>query len=362
MDKSLDELCATLSEIASRAPTGEMSEIVDLTEVVLTTTFRVITNVAFAFDMPREDRLAFADSMNIIIEEMMKDAVQYPFRQLLTPFGVRNRMLRTKKELHEMCQRFLTKRLQESNVEKAARRPDILDIMLEQDDIKNLEVISLIIEFGLAGSHTTNQMVMWAVYESCCNKRVQKEIEKELSERFASKPANERLTLNEVQNLPYMTKVWKETCRLHPIGSGLLRVATKDTKLAGSGVRIAKGTNILLLNSITQKDPALWESPEECKPERWGFGKEHGDGDLVPAGAYLPFGKGSLSCAGTFLANYEGVLILAELYRKFKIELACDAEDVVTCTLFVDVAKSASVKGGKLDRGMPVRIALREQT
>lgn len=57
---------------------------ISITELLSTTTFRIITKVAFGSELTRQERLQFGDHTNGLSGEI--DFVGYPVRQALTMF------------------------------------------------------------------------------------------------------------------------------------------------------------------------------------------------------------------------------------------------------------------------------------
>lgn len=358
MTEAIEELCDSISIAIEEGKEGT-SDVIDITEFMSITTFRVITNVAFGSIMNKKERYEFSEAMNKIMPEMMKDYIGYPVRQALTMFGTRNKLFEYKTKILDTTNKFVEKRLAETEEEKEARDPDMLDTILRLDDHPAETLRSIATEFGVGGSHTSNQMLAWCIYETCRNPKVMARIEREISDVLGdSRPVNQPITFDEIAKLPYMMKVWKETCRMHPMGPFLNRVTTKDLTLKGSGVQLPKGTNILAFYQRCHMDPKIWRDPEMFKPERWGSGTERKEGDRAPPGSFAPFGIGTFSCPGRFLADYEGPLILAEMHRRFKFNLACRSDEIRSCTAFVETAQFIDTKRN-IAMGVPVRMERR---
>ncbi|MFI6170612.1 cytochrome P450 [Nocardia sp. NPDC051052] len=81
-----------------------------------------------------------------------------------------------------------------------------------------------------------------------------------------------------------------ETLRLLPPSWNLLRL--KGSEYSAVDARIGVGDDLLLLPLLSQRDPRLWEAPDEFRPERW----ERLDPEAHPG--YLPFGHASERCWG----------------------------------------------------------------
>lgn len=350
MIQATDELRESLAQAASRPPPAGY---VNISTLLSITTFRIITNAAFGCDLDRAERLEFAAATTIYTEELMQEFVGYPFRQAMAVFGVRKRLMESKDKVHRLALKLVQQRLDESAKDKAARPQDILDAILTLKDHDLAALVSQTVLFAAAGSHTTNEALSWAVYEICCNPQIQEKIHLELKDVLGDK----ELEYADVGKLEYLRCVWQEALRLHPPGGFISRTALKDVTLAGSGVKVRKGTHVLSLLAGAQLSSSAWTEPERFMPERWG--PDMREGERAPPGTNITFSVGRKNCAGRFLADYEGVLILAQLYKHFDISLACKPEEVVSCTGWVECARS-SVDGSDLECGVPVRIQLRQ--
>ncbi|SDY48146.1 Cytochrome P450 [Amycolatopsis xylanica] len=90
-----------------------------------------------------------------------------------------------------------------------------------------------------------------------------------------------------------------ETLRLLPVSWNLLRVASPE--FPALDARIGPKDDVLMFPLLSHRDPALWDDPDEFRPERWAtLDPDHQLG-------YLPFGHLSERCWGRHM-----VLPLAE--------------------------------------------------
>jgi cytochrome P450 len=127
----------------------------------------------------------------------------------------------------------------------------------------------------------------------------------------------EACTFDESKELKYHSQVIYETLRLYPTVPSFPRECHKDTILP-SGYDIPAGSFIFVSQSGMNRDPKLWEKPDEFMPERFA-----GTGELqmgrpvgVPNGpkyGFVPFGAANRSCVGQRLAVLEANQILATL-------------------------------------------------
>lgn len=358
MINSVDQLIDELNGKISDTPAGQPSDIIDINAAISAVACQIILNVAFGFDMSREERQLFAKHMDCLIQEIMVEVVGYPLRQILTWSGIRDNFFKRKQAVDSMIQKVIEKRLKETEKEKAGRASNLLDAILLLEDHDLTSITSQAVLFALAGTHTTAVAICSCLFQICQDDRIRSKIEQEVDSVVTSK--DEKLTYEDIPKLEYLTKVWKETLRLYPPAMAIGRYSQRDTKLKGSGVMVPKNTIVLALTCRSQTHECRWTDADKFIPERWGSGEERGEGDEVRAGTYAPFSIGSRNCPGQFMAEYEGVLILGELLRRFQFSLGCDASEVVSRSGWVQVGRYSSKKDGNFDMGIPLRVQHRD--
>ncbi|KAG2630313.1 hypothetical protein PVAP13_3KG104102 [Panicum virgatum] len=121
---------------------------------------------------------------------------------------------------------------------------------------------------------------------------------------------------SDIANLPYLQCVVKETLRLYPVAPIIpAHEAMEDCTVSGFDVR--RGTMVLANAWAIQRDPNLWDTPEEFRPERF-----------LDAGAVtavttplMPFGLGRRRCPGEGLAMRLVSLTLAALVQCFEWDI-----------------------------------------
>jgi cytochrome P450 len=93
----------------------------------------------------------------------------------------------------------------------------------------------------------------------------------------------------------------EEILRLESPFQGHFRVTTRDTDLAG--VRLSKGTRVMLLWASANRDPERFPEPERLDPDR------------ADARQHVAFGHGPHLCLGAHLARLEITITVAEMLR-----------------------------------------------
>ncbi|KAJ7319207.1 hypothetical protein OS493_036370 [Desmophyllum pertusum] len=168
-------------------------------------------------------------------------------------------------------------------------------------------------EVFLGGSETTASSLCWALLYLIYNPEVQQKLHQELDQVIGPDRLPE---LRDNEKLPYVKATITETLRISSIGHLSPRKTTVDTTL--QGYDIPKGTTVLVNFWSLHHDPAIWDDPEDFRPER--FLDE--DGKFVPprADRFLVFSAGRRSCLGEHLARIKLFLAFARLLHIFKFE------------------------------------------
>ena len=107
--------------------------------------------------------------------------------------------------------------------------------------------------------------------------------------------------------------VVEETLRLSTPTQGMFRVVTEDAEVAG--VEIPAGSRLVAMFAAANRDPEVFDQPEEFLPGR--------DGALN----HLAFGKGIHHCIGAALSRLEGKVAAEELSRRIASFTLADSND-----------------------------------
>lgn len=168
----------------------------------------------------------------------------------------------------------------------------------------------------MAGSETTSSTIEWALTELLSNPESLNKAKAELGQAVG---ADRTFEEDDIDNLPYLKAVIKETLRLHPPIPFLVpRRAMEDTNF--QGYHIPKDTQVLVNAWAIGRDPEVWDEPWSFKPERFLGSTVDYKGQNYEL---IPFGAGRRMCAGVPLAHRMLHLILGSLLHKFDWELDC---------------------------------------
>jgi len=232
---------------------------------------------------------------------------------------------------------------------KSIQSRDLLSLLVRANTATDLpdnqrlddaDVLAQVPTFLVAGHETTSTATTWALYALTQDQTVQAKLRNELLSVSTSNP-----TMDELNALPYLDYVIRETLRLHAPVPSTIRVAMKDDVLplnspyvdkngaAHNGIRVAKGDRIFIPILALNRSRELWgEDSMEFKPERWESLPDPVSSIPGVWGNMLTFLGGPHACIGYRFALLEMKVLLFTLVRAFEFELAVPAKDIIKKT------------------------------
>ncbi|XP_077230227.1 trimethyltridecatetraene synthase-like [Tasmannia lanceolata] len=164
------------------------------------------------------------------------------------------------------------------------------------------------------GKESSAVNVEWAFSELLKHPQIFEKATKELDKVIGKERWVEE---KDIPNLPFINAIMKETMRVHPSSPMLAPHFTREDSVI-DGYDIPAGTRVLINTWTIGRDPTIWDTPEEFRPERF-IGREIDvkgqDFEL------LPFGSGRRMCPGYTLGLKVIQLTLANLLHGFKWKL-----------------------------------------
>ncbi|KAH9857474.1 cytochrome P450 [Lenzites betulinus] len=210
----------------------------------------------------------------------------------------------------------------------------------EDQRLSDGDVINQIPTFLLAGHETTSVSSTWALYALSRYQSVQHKLREELFSIQSDTP-----TMEELNSLPYLDGVVRETLRLHSPVPMLTRVAAKDDVIPLSEpftdrngkvhheIQIGKGNKVVVPILAVHRSKEIWgEDVLEFKPERWMQPPDAVSAIPGVWGHLLTFIGGPRACIGYRFSLVELKAILFTLVRAFEFELAVPVDDIVAKT------------------------------
>ncbi|KAG7951896.1 hypothetical protein I3843_12G032100 [Carya illinoinensis] len=198
-------------------------------------------------------------------------------------------------------------------------KKDLVDVLLEiQNDnastagvaMDETSIKAIILDIFSGGTDTTYTVLEWAMSELLRHPRVMKKLQDEVRGISQAKTS---ITENHLEKMQYLKAVIKETLRLYPpIPLLLPRESTQDVQI--KGYHIPAGTLTFINAWAIGRDPALWDEPEEFRPERFLNSSVDFRGHDFQL---IPFGAGRRGCPGITFAMATNELVLANLVQEF---------------------------------------------
>ncbi|CAL8387621.1 sterol 26-hydroxylase, mitochondrial isoform X1 [Gadus morhua] len=204
---------------------------------------------------------------------------------------------------------------------------EYLTYLLSNTQLSRKEVYGSVTELLLAGVDTTSNTLMWALHLLSKNPEAQETLYKEVSDH------TDILSAEEVNSMPYLKAVIKETLRMYPVVvMNARRNIEKDVVIGG--YHFPKNTVFGFSLYAMSHDEETFPEPWRFEPGRWlRDGRER----PYPFGS-IPFGFGVRGCVGRRIAELEMHLSLARMIKLFKVEPDPTLEEIKPVSRTVLVA------------------------
>ncbi|MFZ0418387.1 MAG: cytochrome P450 [Candidatus Sulfotelmatobacter sp.] len=273
-------------------------------------TLNVVARTLFATDL-REEVCELAAAINRIMG-LYNFLVMLPAAEWLVhlrPPGLAA-FVKARKRIDAVVYRMIA-----AHQRSGLDRGSLLDLMLAaspaNDAASRQSLRDQVITIFLAGYETVANALSWTWYllseNSGCESKLHKEVDEVLRGRLPG--------FEDVPRLRYTEMVLAESLRLYPPAWAMGRYARKDFSLGD--YFLPAQTTVLISQFVTQRDPRYFPDPLRFDPDRFST---EGKAQRTKF-TYFPFGAGVRQCIGESFAWMEGVLILATLAQKWKLQL-----------------------------------------
>jgi len=301
------------------------AEAVDLSDLFLTVTNDVVCRVTFgkkysAGESGRKFKKMLREFWDVLSEIDFEDVI--PWLWWVDRLrGTTTRVQKVAKDLDDFLDGLVEERLKKHSTGgggDADGREDFLEILLrlqkENSVLERDAIKGLLLDVYTAGTDTTAAVLEWAFAELLKHPKTFKKVQDEVRMVLQGK---EHINQQDIEKMKYLKAVIKETLRLHPPAPTLIpRACSQDVKVMGYNV--TKGTRVIINGWAIQRDPKVWDEPNEFKPERFldsAVDYKGQDFDLIP------FGAGRRGCPGMAFAIAIDEHVLATVLHKFDWEL-----------------------------------------
>lgn len=206
----------------------------------------------------------------------------------------------------------------------------------ESQRMSDRDVLAQVPTFIVAGHETTSNGTAWALFALTQDLRVQTKLREELFTIDTDNP-----TMDQLNALPYLDMVVRESLRMHPPAPYVHRQSMKDDILplrnpvidckgeVHHTIRVRKGQIMMVPIIAVNRDKSIWgEDADEFRPERWESISEASSEVPGVWGNMLTFLGGPRACIGYRFALIELKALLFTLVRAFEFELGVPPTDI----------------------------------
>jgi cytochrome P450 len=288
-------------------------EALDLAVEMNRLTLAVVGETLFGSQVDEEAH-AVAESLTVVIEN---------FGRMLLPFWKLMRRLPTpaNRRLREAQAQLDGTMLRLIHDRRASGRDygDLLSMLLAAEDadlpqkrLTDVEIRDQAMTLFLAGHETTANALGWTWHLLSRNEDARRRMKEEIDAVLGPERLPE---MADLARLPYTTAVLSESMRLYPPVWVLGRRAMEDVQIGEYAV--PRRTIVISSQYLLHRDARFWPEPERFWPGRW---LDEAAQAARPKFAYFPFGGGARVCIGESFAWAEGVLMLAVMARRWRME------------------------------------------
>lgn len=312
---SLDEVIAPAVEaMLERWQRVAPENVLDVDREMMAVTLEIVGKALFSIDL-RTDAPRLTQAVLTALDHVIYRA-QNPFAPpdwLPIPQN-----LSFRKALRQLD--WAVYEIMENRRRSGQRLNDLLDMLLNACDeesntgggLTDGQIRDEIITLLIAGHETVASALTWSWYLLAQHPSVWEQMREEV----ARLPADRLPGYPDLERLPFTAAVFSEALRLYPPAWLITRKALGEDEL--SGQLIPAGALIVISPYVIHRHPQFWEDAEAFLPQRFTNGNER----KIPRFAYIPFGGGPRLCIGNNFAMIEGVLILAAVTQRYRLELA----------------------------------------
>ncbi|KAF4087147.1 hypothetical protein AMELA_G00092290 [Ameiurus melas] len=207
---------------------------------------------------------------------------------------------------------------------------EYLSYLLSNTSMSKKDVYGSVSELLLAGVDTTSNTMMWALYLLSQDPKAQETLYQEVNSIMKGTKIP---TAEDINSMPYLKAVIKETLRMYPVVPMNARLLSENDVIIG-GHFFPKKTAFIMNHYAISHDETVFPEPRLFKPERWlRDGRER----PIPFGS-IPFGFGVRGCVGKRIAELEMHLALARIIKLFEVKLDPSVGEVKSLSRTVLVA------------------------
>ncbi|XP_043923337.1 sterol 26-hydroxylase, mitochondrial-like [Protopterus annectens] len=280
-------------------------------------------------NIPKETQ-EFINSVGIMLHNSVYATVLPKWTRSILPYW--NRYLEGWDTLFAYAKKLVDKKME--NIQARLDRGEVVEgefltTLLANANLSMHEIYGSMPELLQAGVDTTSNTLAWVLYHLSRDPGIQNSLYKEVMNVVPDRAP----TVKDIDRMPLLKAVIKETLRMYPVVPVNGRVAAeKDIVL--NGICFPKNTQFQLCHYVASYDEKHFPDPHRFDPTRWlrDVGMKH-----HPFGS-IPFGYGVRACVGRRFAELEMRLALIGIIKKFELQPDPSCADVKAISRIVLIA------------------------
>lgn len=218
------------------------------------------------------------------------------------------RLLRHAEIVEEAMHELINEKRKETEPNK-----DVLSVLVhaaraEKADLTDVDLAAHAVILHAAAFVTTATALSWAMYLIAQNPKFSSEPNEEIKSNITNWPPE----ASQVDRLPLLDGLIRESQRLLPPVHHVIRTATSETELFG--LEMQSRDRAVVSAFMTHRDPEIFENPSQFDPKRWLDNKP---GPFQ----FIPFSAGPRLCLGYQFVMLEMKLVVFRAMQRFKINV-----------------------------------------
>ncbi|GAB2224576.1 hypothetical protein Droror1_Dr00005338 [Drosera rotundifolia] len=334
---------------------SETCTVIGVRDTAVTTSLNLMTNTFFSLDSvqltpgSRDDLKELVCAM-VVEAGTLSGGDFFPILKLLDPQGINHRSTKFMTKMFKLFNSLIEERLR-SREAFSAQKNDVLEAIIGISEGENkqfdlTDIPHLLLDLFVAGTDTTSTTFEWAMAELIHNPEKLKKARAEIEEVIGK---GKLIKEDDIERLPYLQAIVKETLRMHPPVAFLIpRKVLTDVELCE--FTVPKNSQVLVNIWGMGRDESLWKDANIFQPERFLDSKidvKGGDFELIP------FGAGRRICPGMPLANRMLPYMLASVIQNYEWK---PEGEVVPEKMNMDEKFGFTVTKAQPLRAIPIRL------
>ncbi|MFL6528596.1 MAG: cytochrome P450 [Chthoniobacterales bacterium] len=278
-------------------------ETIDISREMNWLAMMIVGSTLFGANM-EADAAAVRDSLGEILDQ---------FERSMLPHADREDFERAMQRIDDAVYRIVQERRKSGE-----DRGDLLSMLLRAHETEgegarmtDLQLRDEAMTIFLAGHETSANAMAFTWYLLSQHPEIETEFHREVDQKLGGREP----TIDDLPELALTGRIFSEAIRLYPPLWAIGRRAMEEVQIGEHTIRA--GSVIILCQYVTHRDPRWYPEPTRFDPERWHPAARN----ERPRFSYFPFSAGSRACLGEAFAGVEGVLCLASIAQKWKLNL-----------------------------------------